>query len=69
MQAHRHLISTPESGGSYHLSSLHFGAPGRGKKVYIQAALHADEVPGMLVSQFLRTELVALEAQDKLRGR
>jgi predicted deacylase len=68
MQAHRHLISTPESGGSYHLNSFHFGAPGRGKKVYIQAALHADEVPGMLVAQFLRTELAALEAQGKVAG-
>jgi uncharacterized protein len=68
MQAHRHLISTPESGGSYQLNSFHFGAPGRGKKAYIQAALHADEVPGMLVSQFLRTELAALEAQDKVLG-
>jgi predicted deacylase len=68
MQAHRHLISTPENGACHQLSSFHFGAPGRGKKVYIQAALHADEVPGMLVAQFLRTELAALEAQDKVRG-
>ena len=68
MQAQRHPISTPESGASYHLASFHFGAPGRGKKVYIQAALHADEVPGMLVAQFLRTELEALEAQGKLLG-
>ena len=68
MQTHRHQISTPESGGSYQLSSFHFGASGRGKKVYIQAALHADEVPGMLVSQFLRTELAALETQGKVLG-
>jgi predicted deacylase len=68
MQAHRHQISTLESGGSYQLASFHFGTPGQGKKVYIQAALHADEVPGMLVSQFLRTELAALEAHDKVLG-
>ena len=68
MQAHRHQISRPESGGNYQLTSFHFGKPGQGKKVYIQAALHADEVPGMLVSQFLRTELAALEAQDKILG-
>jgi hypothetical protein len=68
MQAQRHQNSTPESGGSYQLASFHFGVPGRGKKVYIQAALHADEVPGMLVSQFLRAELAALEAQGKLLG-
>ncbi len=68
MQAQRHQISTFESGGSYQLASFHFGTPGQGKKVYIQAALHADEVPGMLVSQFLRTELAALEAQGKVLG-
>ena len=68
MQAQRHQISSVESGGSYQLSSFHFGTQGHGKKVYIQAALHADEVPGMLVAQFLRTELIALEARGKLLG-
>ena len=68
MQARRHQISSPESGATYQLASFHFGTPAQGKKVYIQAALHADEVPGMLVSQFLRTELTALEAQGKLLG-
>ncbi|MDB5948379.1 MAG: deacylase [Massilia sp.] len=68
MQAQRHQISSLESGGSYQLASFHFGTPGHGKKVYIQAALHADEVPGMLVAQFLRTELLGLEEQGKLLG-
>ena len=68
MQAQRHQISSAESGASYHVASFHFGIQGHGKKVYIQAALHADEVPGMLVAQFLRTELTALEAQGKLLG-
>lgn len=53
---------------SSQLASFHFGAPGTGKKVYIQAALHADEVPPMLVAQFLRTELQALDAAGKIRG-
>jgi predicted deacylase len=68
MHAYRHQISLPESGGNYQLSSFHFGEPGRGKKVYIQAALHADEVPGMLVSQFLRKALLAAEADGSLVG-
>jgi hypothetical protein len=68
MHAHRHQISRPESGGNYQLSSFHFGEPGRGKKVYIQAALHADEIPGMLVSQFLRKALLAAEADGSLVG-
>ncbi len=68
MHAHRHQISRPESGGNYQLSSFHFGTPGRGKKVYIQAALHADEIPGMLVAQFLRTRLATAEADGSLQG-
>lgn len=68
MHAQRHQISRPESGGNYQLSSFHFGQPGSGKKVYIQAALHADEVPGMLVAQFLRTALMAAEADGSLVG-
>jgi len=72
MQAHQHPISTEHASVAYQLSSFHFGVPAAGsrsgKKVYIQAALHADEVPGMLVSQFLRRELLALEAAGKLHG-
>jgi predicted deacylase len=68
MQAQTHLISMQDSSTAYQLTSFHFGVGGSGKKVYIQAALHADEVPGMLVSQFLRSELLALEAAGKLRG-
>jgi predicted deacylase len=36
--------------------------------VYIQAALHADEPPGMLVAQFLRTRLGQLDAAGKIAG-
>ncbi|MDL2356027.1 MAG: M14 family metallopeptidase [Pseudomonadota bacterium] len=68
MHVLQHPISSSASGASYQLTSVHFGTPGHGKKVYIQAALHADEVPGMLVAQFLRSELAALEAQGKLNG-
>ncbi len=68
MQAEKHPISTLHSSTAYALHSFHFGAAGTGKKVYIQAALHADEVPGMLVAQFLRRELLALEAAGKIRG-
>ncbi|MET0858367.1 MAG: deacylase, partial [Telluria sp.] len=57
MQEKKHAFRHPASSCGQHLTSFHFGTPGSGKKVYLQAALHADEVPGMLVSQFLRTEL------------
>ncbi len=66
MQAQTHRVSLPDTAVSVNLTSYHFGTPGTGKKVYIQASLHADEVPGMLVAQFLRAELTALEGQ--IRG-
>ena len=68
MQAIIHPISQPGSSMASQLTSLHFGQPGSGKKVYIQAALHADEVPGMLVAQCLRSELQALEQDGKIHG-
>ena len=64
-----HPISHPLSPLACQLTSLHFGPPGKAcKKVYIHAGLHADEVPGMLVAQVLRTELGRLEAAGKLRA-
>ncbi len=68
MQEKKHSFRDPASSSGQHLTSLHFGTPGSGKKAYLQAALHADEVPGMLVAQSLRTELAALEAAGKIRG-
>lgn len=50
------------------LKVQHFGAPGRGPKVAIQAALHADEVPALLVARELSRELQALEAAGAVRG-
>jgi uncharacterized protein len=49
------------------LTVLHFGG-GRGPKATIQAALHADEVPALLVAQHLRRRLEALEAAGALSG-
>lgn len=50
------------------LKVLRFGTPGVGPKAVIQAALHADETPALLVAQHLRESLQALEAQGRLRG-
>ncbi|NRR32283.1 succinylglutamate desuccinylase/aspartoacylase family protein [Oxalobacteraceae bacterium] len=68
MQAKQHPISLEQANAGYQLNSFHFGTPGAGKKVYIQASLHADEIPGMLVAQFLRKRLLQLEAAGALRG-
>jgi predicted deacylase len=67
MRVQNHAISAPHSSAAYELTSLHFG-PASEKRAYIQASLHADEVPGMLVAQSLRRRLVELEHAGRLRG-
>jgi predicted deacylase len=63
---HSLLPSTP--GTSRELVSLHFGRPGAGPKATIQASLHADEVPGLLVAHHLRRRLAGIEAAGALHG-
>ena len=55
-------------GTRHSVQVLRFGERGAAPKVYIQGALHADEVPAILVAQALRTRLQALEAAGRLRG-
>lgn len=50
------------------LLSLHYGRRGDGPKAYLQASLHADELPGMLVIHHLRRLLDQAEAAGLLRG-
>ncbi len=68
MHTQHHPVSLSGSSAAFELLSYHYGERGSGQKVYIQAGLHADEVPGMLVAQTLRTELAALEAAGQLKG-
>jgi predicted deacylase len=63
-----HPLTPASAGTSRQLRSLHFGRAESGRKVYIQAALHADEVPAMLVAQALRRRLLALEAGGLIGG-
>ena len=51
-----------------HISSFHYGHAGQGEKVYIQASLHADELPGMLVAWQLKQRLAALDANGQIKG-
>ena len=62
-----HLLSS--SFGTSHRVKVHrFGTPGARPKVYIQAALHADEYPGLLVAHHLITLLTALDDQGAIKG-
>ncbi len=64
-----HVELTGGSPGLRHtLPVWRFGRPGQGPKAMIQAALHADEVPALLVAQALRTQLTALEAEGAVLG-
>lgn len=62
-----HPLLAPAPGTRRELVSLHFGQPG-GPKAYIQASLHADELPGMLVAHHLRQRLSELEAAGRITG-
>lgn len=64
----RHPLLSPTPGTTRELISLHYGPAGTGRKVAIQASLHADEVPGLLVAHHLRRRLDELDAQGALRG-
>ena len=61
-------LPSPAAGTSRALSFLRFGKEGAGPKAYIQASLHSDELPGMLVAHHLRKQLAELEEQDRLLG-
>ena len=68
MQRIDHPLLCGSLGSHRTLTSFHFGQPGTGLKIYIQASLHAEELPGMLVAHHLRAQLEAAEAAGLLQG-
>jgi hypothetical protein len=68
MQTLDHPLLSPSLGSHKTLTSFHFGTPGQQPKVYIQASLHADELPGMLVAHHLRALLEAADAAGQIQG-
>ncbi|MGH6946633.1 MAG: succinylglutamate desuccinylase/aspartoacylase family protein [Kiloniellales bacterium] len=59
----------PAAAGSGRVLALHrFGATGARPKAYLQAALHADETPGLLVLHHLLSLLEAVQEADSIRG-
>ncbi|WGY45402.1 MULTISPECIES: succinylglutamate desuccinylase/aspartoacylase family protein [unclassified Vibrio] len=61
-------LIAPVPGTQRCIDSFHFGPQDAGKKVYIQSSLHADELPGMLVSWKLKQQLLELEQHGLLLG-
>ncbi|WP_296510303.1 succinylglutamate desuccinylase/aspartoacylase family protein [Rhodoferax sp.] len=68
MQRKDHPLLSNSLGSHRSLSSFHYGTPGLGPKVYVQASLHAEELPGMLAAYHLRALLDKAEAAGQLRG-
>jgi predicted deacylase len=64
----RHPLLSSTPGTTRELLSLHYGPTDAGRKAVLQASLHADEVPGLLVAHHLRQRLGELEARGALRG-
>lgn len=68
MQTKKHVLAAAALGTEREVVSFHYGVPGAGQKIYIQASLHADELPGMLVAHHLRERFAALEQAGKIHG-
>nr|WP_315496450.1 M14 family metallopeptidase [uncultured Rhodoferax sp.] len=68
MQRIDHPLLSNSLGSHRSLSSFHYGTPGHGPKVYIQASLHAEELPGMLVAHHLRALLDTADAAGQILG-
>lgn len=68
MQRTEHRLLSPSLGSQKTLVSFTFGDASARPKVYLQASLHAEELPGMLVAHHLRGLLEAAEREGRLRG-
>jgi len=68
MQRIDHPLLSPSLGSHKTLSSFHFGVAGAAPKVYIQASLHAEELPGMLAAYHLRALLQAAHDAGHIQG-
>ena len=68
MQRIDHPLLASSLGSHKTLTSFHFGTQGCAPKIYLQASLHAEELPGMLVAHHLRAMLEAAEAAGQIPG-
>src|SRR3712207_2406631 len=68
MRTEQIALSPLAPGADLSLTVHRFGDPGARPKVYVQAALHADEIPGMIAAHHLRERLIGLEAEGRIKG-
>ncbi|MBT8369333.1 MAG: succinylglutamate desuccinylase/aspartoacylase family protein, partial [Deltaproteobacteria bacterium] len=62
------ILPAASLGNSRTLTVIRYGDSASGSKAYIQAGLHADEVPGFLVMHHLIDKLDQADAADKIKG-
>ncbi|WP_268797568.1 succinylglutamate desuccinylase/aspartoacylase family protein [Pseudomonas huanghezhanensis] len=68
MRHQTHDLLAPVPGTARQIHSFHYGPENGACKIYIQASLHADELPGMLVAWYLKQRLTELENAGQLLG-
>ena len=68
MKTIKHPLLSTYLGTNREIVSFHYGEEHSGQKIYIQASLHADELPGMLVAHHLRKRFSELEIAGRIRG-
>lgn len=68
MKTTRQPLLSTYLGTEREIVSFHYGRENSGQKIYIQASLHADELPGMLVAHHLRARLAELESTGRIHG-
>ena len=70
MQVHSHPLVGASLGTERAITSYRFGPDDdAAPKVYIQASLHADELPGIVVAWLLKRRFAELEAAGRLNAR
>ncbi|MCE2970051.1 MAG: M14 family metallopeptidase [Burkholderiales bacterium] len=68
MREERLPLPAAAPGTAHQLTVLRYGPPAARPKAYLHAALHADELPGIVVLHHLRQTLAQLEEAGRLRG-
>jgi predicted deacylase len=61
-------LLSPAPGTERHLTVRRYGEPGTRPKAYLQASMHADELPGMLVAHHLSRLLDEAAGEDRITG-
>ena len=67
MQQRHHPLLSASLGTQREIISYHFGEDST-RQVYIQAALHGDELPGVAVAWYLKKRFGELEASGRLKA-